>query len=109
MKNTLAKILNYAPVVGIVLFIGLCVFIFSGRADAKYKPSSATLEMSKDIKAAQEFVREYEIKILEAKNKATVYRETICRTEKEACTKDYLDPLGSGVDLSVFIIPSPKS
>lgn len=109
MRNFASKVLNVAPILGVLLAIGLAVFIFSGRADAKYKPSSATIQMSKDIKAAQEFVKEYEIKILEAKNKATVYRETICRTEKEACTKEYLDPLNSGTDLSVFIIPSPES
>lgn len=78
-------------------------------AKAEYAPSLATQQMSKDIKAAQEFVKEYETRVLDAKNKASIYRDTICKTEKEACTKEYLDPLNSGVDLSVFIIPNQES
>ena len=116
MKQTLAKILNYAPLVGVILFISLAVFIFSGRADAKYKPSPAATEMSKVIKANQRRVSTIDsiINDLNAERNSLVqtaktFRETICNTEKEACTKEYLDPMNSGVDLSVFIIPSPES
>lgn len=109
MKPIFAKVLTFAPFLFLAIGIPLIAFGLLSRAEAKYKPSPATIEMSKDIRDAQIFVKEYEQKVLEAKEKATVYRQTICRVEKEACTKEYLDPLGSGVDLSVFIIPSPQS
>ena len=110
MKNTLAKVLTIAPVVLIIvgIVIASLSFVFNS-AEAKYQPSPATVEMSKDIKTAQEFVKEMEIKVLEAKAKATVYRKAICATEKDACTAEYLDPLGSGVDLSVFTNPQAHS
>jgi len=104
----LAKILNWSIPVLIITGILLAALSYS-MAEARYAPPPAVREMSKDIRAAQQFVRDYEQKILDAKAKAQVYRETICKTEKEACTKEYLDPLGAGTDLSVFIQPQPQS
>lgn len=61
------------------------------------------IEMKKDILTAQEFVKENEIKVLNAKDKVKIYRDAICKTEKEFCKKEILDPLNTGVDLSVFL------
>ena len=89
-----------------VVFISILAFFLaalSRSAEAKYAASPATKEMSKDIKEAQIFVQEYEEKLNAAKSKASIYRTTICNTEKEACTKEFLDPLNTGVDLSLYL------
>lgn len=108
MKPFMQKFRVALPAMLMLLGFAIVIFGLTRQAEAKYQPSPTTLEMSKDIKTAQEFVKEYEIKVLAAKNKANVYRETICRVEKEACTKDILDPANSGVDLSGFLAPAAK-
>lgn len=107
-KTLASKALTAAP--WILVPLGFLIVLIShfGHADAKYSASPATAEMSKDIREAQEFVRQYEPALQAAKEKAAVYRETICRTEKAACTKEYLDPIGAGIDLSPFLAPAAE-
>lgn len=105
----LAAIIDISIPCGIVLGIIVILFAaFSRHAEAKYQPSPATLEMTKNIRADQEFVRVYEPKVLDAKQNAQVYRDTICKTDKGACTKEFLDPLNSGVDLSAFLTSAAR-
>lgn len=111
MKKILVSALTISPPVGIaVSIIVIGITIFSVKADAKYKPSPAILEISKVINRNQERVKEID-RVLASLNQerdglasqTKVFRATICQTEKEACTKIYLDPFNSGVDLTPYL------
>lgn len=84
-----------------VLFFLVGTLIASG-ALADDVPA-VVIEMTNDIREAQIYVRDHEQEVIRAKGKASTYRETICKVMPKYCTKEYLDPLDTGVDLSVFI------
>lgn len=109
MVNYKAMIVNILWCACGVAAVSFMALGFLHSADAKYVPSAATIEMSKDIRTAQEFVQQYETKVNDAKTKARVYRDTICKIEKSACTKEWLDPLNVGTDLSPFLLPTNPS
>lgn len=107
MKNIARFILNILPAFLIVFGVAIAARAIR-HADAKYVPSKTTLQMVADIKDSQEFAREFGPKVEAARNRANTYRETICRTEPGACTKEFLDPLNSSVDLSAFLAPAAR-
>lgn len=101
MRNVLAKVLTIAPIA--LILLGVAVG-FSGTADAKKETPAIVTESVRVIKESQLFVQEYEAKVQTAKSRAQTFRGAICKDYSEYCTKENLDPAGSGVDLSVFLV-----
>lgn len=90
---------------GILSCVAILGFSFASDGEAKEEVPPVILEMRADILKAQQYVREHERLVIDSKKKAGVYRSAICQTQKKYCTREYLDPLNTGIDLSSFQVP----
>lgn len=103
MNKYARLVLNFLPAVLIVAGVSIAARAFAGKS-----VPPVVSEMVNDIRDSQRFVMDTQPKVDAAKQKAQVYRSAICSTYKDYCSKEYLDPMDAGVDLSGFLAPAAK-